>query len=262
MKQLLIRADDVGYSYAVNLGIARSVREGLVGSVGVMPNMPETERGLAWVRQAAIEAGKTIAIGQHTNVCLGKPCANPDLIPSLLDEEGNFKSSKVFRQSFKDGVDFVDFDEALIEIEAQYVRFKELVGAEPDYFEAHAVLSNNLIQAITYVAQKHHLKEQPVSFDPHKTVLCGSTEVRMACEDMKLPDEYHPIDFIHRIVEGMSEKESYVLVFHPGYLDNFILSHSSLTINRTKEVDALIDPALSRWLKSKKDLRLIDYRDL
>ena len=30
MKQLLIRADDVGYSYAVNLGIARTVREGLV----------------------------------------------------------------------------------------------------------------------------------------------------------------------------------------------------------------------------------------
>lgn len=30
MKQLLIRADDIGYSYAVNLGIARSINEGLV----------------------------------------------------------------------------------------------------------------------------------------------------------------------------------------------------------------------------------------
>lgn len=30
MKQLLIRADDIGYSYAVDLGIARSVNEGLV----------------------------------------------------------------------------------------------------------------------------------------------------------------------------------------------------------------------------------------
>ena len=29
MKQLLIRADDIGYSYAVDLGIARSVNEGL-----------------------------------------------------------------------------------------------------------------------------------------------------------------------------------------------------------------------------------------
>ena len=45
MKQLLIRADDIGYSYAVNLGIARAVNEGLVRSAGLMPNMPEAQRG-------------------------------------------------------------------------------------------------------------------------------------------------------------------------------------------------------------------------
>ena len=45
MKQLLIRADDLGYSYAVDLGIARSVDEGLVCSVGLMPNIPEAEHG-------------------------------------------------------------------------------------------------------------------------------------------------------------------------------------------------------------------------
>jgi predicted glycoside hydrolase/deacetylase ChbG (UPF0249 family) len=53
-----------------------------------------------------------------------------------------------------------------------------------------------------------------------------------------------------------------VLVFHPGYLDAFILENSSLTINRTKEVDALIDPSLRLWLEEQPDLRLIDYRDL
>ena len=45
MKQLLIRADDIGYSYAVDLGIARSVNEGLARSAGLMPNMSEAERG-------------------------------------------------------------------------------------------------------------------------------------------------------------------------------------------------------------------------
>lgn len=69
MKQLLIRADDIGYSYAVNLGIARSINEGLVRSAGLMPNMPEAERGWSLVADVGI------AVGQHTNVCLGKPCA-------------------------------------------------------------------------------------------------------------------------------------------------------------------------------------------
>ena len=50
MKQLLIRADDIGYSYAVNVGIARTVHEGLVRSVGVMPNMPEARHRSAHKR--------------------------------------------------------------------------------------------------------------------------------------------------------------------------------------------------------------------
>ena len=53
MKQLLIRADDIGYSYAVNLGIARAVNEGLVRSAGLMPNMPEAQRGWDWVSSIA-----------------------------------------------------------------------------------------------------------------------------------------------------------------------------------------------------------------
>ena len=66
MKQLLIRADDIGYSYAVDLGIARSVNEGLVRSVGLMPNMPEAERGWSLVADAGI------AVGQHTNCVPGQ----------------------------------------------------------------------------------------------------------------------------------------------------------------------------------------------
>ena len=85
MRQLLIRADDIGYSYAVDLGIARSINEGLVRSAGLMPNMPEAARGWSLVADA------DIAVGQHTNVCLGKPCADPALIPSMLDENGEFQ---------------------------------------------------------------------------------------------------------------------------------------------------------------------------
>ena len=65
MKQLLIRADDIGYSYAVDLGITRAVNEGLVRSAGLMPNMPEAARGWEWVKDA------DIAIGQHIGPCHG-----------------------------------------------------------------------------------------------------------------------------------------------------------------------------------------------
>lgn len=254
MKQLLIRADDVGYSYAVNVGIARSVREGLVRSVGVMPNMPEAARGVSWI------ADQDIAVGQHTNVCLGRPCADPARIPSLLTPDGVFKSSREYRVAYKEGVDFVAFDEAVIEIEAQLARFREIVGREPDYFEAHAVMSDNLNRAISYVAEKHGLKEQVANFDSAEAVACGSTPVRMVMRSMR--PGYDPAASIRETVDAMADGETVVFVCHPGYLDQFILSTSSLTEDRAKEVDALIDPGLRAWLEAQPGLRLVDYRDL
>ena len=91
---------------------------------------------------------------------------------------------------------------------------------------------------------------------------CGNTDVHMALEDMLPPEQYDPEAFIKRTVENMADGETYVLVFHPGYLDAFILGNSSLTVNRTKEVDALIDPSLRAWLEAQDDLKLITYRDL
>lgn len=175
MKYLLIRADDVGYSYAVDLGIERSVREGLVRSVGVMPNMPEAQSGWGLI------ADCDIAVGQHTNVCLGKPCADPALIPSLLQTNGEFKSSREYRAKYKEDIDFVDFDEAVIEIEAQLERFIEIVGREPEYFEAHAVLSDNLNAAIAHVAREHGYKCQVPSFDPAVVVTCGILPCVWSC---------------------------------------------------------------------------------
>mgnify|MGYP000205311230 FL=1 len=73
---------------------------------------------------------------------------------------------------------------------------------------------------------------------------------------------YDPAVAIRETVEEMKDSETVVFVCHPGYLDHYILTHSSLTEDRTKEVDALIDPKLRAWLEGRDDLELIDYRDL
>lgn len=76
------------------------------------------------------------------------------------------------------------------------------------------------------------------------------------------PEKYDPTSMVKRIVNEMADGDTYVAVFHLGYLDAFILGNSSLTVNRTKEVDALINPALRTWLEEQDNLRLVDYRDL
>ncbi|MEX2783974.1 ChbG/HpnK family deacetylase [Streptococcus sp. H49] len=248
-KKLLLRADDLGYSEAVNYGIKKTIKDGLIRSLGVMVNMPATQHGVDLIKDC------DLALGVHTNICAGKPLTNPELIPSLVDENGEFKSSKVYRSAKED---FVVFEEAVLEIEAQYHRFVELFGRQPDYFEGHAVASENFFKGLEHVADKYHLKYSGFSMggDPLRI---GQSQVQFNMESMA-PD-YNPFDMLKRMVAKADEEVVQLAVFHPGYLDDDILTHSSLTIPRTQEVAVLTSPDVKQWF-SQQDISLIDYRDL
>ena len=146
--KLIMRADDLGFSEAVNYGIEKTIREGVITSVGIMPNMDYAKHGYELIKDY------DIALGQHTNICVGKPLTNPKLIPSLVQENGEFCSSKEIRARKED---LIRVEEAEIEIEAQLQRFIEITGKTPDYFEGHAVFSENFFIALKNVAKKYGL---------------------------------------------------------------------------------------------------------
>mgnify|MGYP000169932093 CR=1 FL=1 len=83
MKYLLIRADDLGYSEGVNYGIAAAVAAGLVRSVGVMTNMPAAVHGLGLLH------GHSLCLGQHTNICVGRPLTDLPTFPACAPPKGN-----------------------------------------------------------------------------------------------------------------------------------------------------------------------------
>ncbi|MCF0106174.1 MAG: ChbG/HpnK family deacetylase, partial [Holdemanella sp.] len=146
-REVLIRADDLGFSEGINYGIEKSVRQGIIKTIGIMTNMPATQHGYDLVKDL------DLCFGLHTNICVGKPLCDPKLVPSICDENGNLKSSKTYRQAFKEGYDFVNLDEVILEIEAQYQRFVELTGDKPHYFEGHAVMSMNFFKGMEIVAK-------------------------------------------------------------------------------------------------------------
>lgn len=252
--ELVIRADDLGYSRAVNYGIADSLEGGLVSSVGLMVNMPSASHGLKLIEKYHV------SLGQHTNICLGRPCADPSLIPSLLDENGMFLSSRAHRQAFKEGKDLVNVDEAVIEVEAQYHRFKELTGQEPDYFEAHAIASQNLGRALQIVAEKYHLPF--LQMTPVDTIgkFCGHSVNALPMHSMD--QDYDPFATLQNDMQTAGREDMPdIFVCHPGYLDDDLLKHSSLTVNRTKEVAMLRDPEVKTWLDAH-GAKLTGFREL
>lgn len=251
MTKIIVRADDLGYSKAINLGISETVHKGIINNVGVMVNMPETENGLNLIKDA------NVCLGLHTVICAGRPLTDPKLIPSITNDDGAFVHSKVYRSTKHD---FVNLDEVVMEIEAQYQKFVELVGHDPEYFEGHAVVSDNFIKGLKIVADRHNLKFLDFALGPDSdSVPFEGRRLHVYMESMG--NNYNPYDTLKRAAKAKYDDGYSMMVCHPGYLDNYILTHSSLTIPRTQEVAMLTDSKTKEWLKDNK-VELLKYSDL
>ena len=144
-KRLLVRADDLGFSEAVNYGIERTLHTGIVRSVGVMANMPAAEHGVRLL------SGHDVAVGLHACISAGEPLSDSSLVPSLVESTGQFHGSAAYRAVEED---FVSFEEAYREIRLQVDQLKSLLGRLPDYIDIHAVLSPSFMRAAAAVAEE------------------------------------------------------------------------------------------------------------
>lgn len=248
MKRLILRADDLGFSEGINYGIEKTVRDGLIRSVGLMPNMPASGHGVKLLE------GLPVCLGQHTNICAGRPITDPARIPSITTETGEFKSSKEYRAAKED---FVVLDEVILEIEAQYERFVELTGQQPRYFEGHAVASANFFKGLEIVAQRHGLKYLAMRMDG--PVHFGHSKLYMHMESMQ--PGYDPMESIRSMTFHEGDDEADVFVCHPGYLDACIMRVSSLTIPRTLEVEMACSDELRHFIQ-ENDIQMLTYDDV
>ncbi len=249
MKRLLIRADDLGYSDGVNCGIARSVNDGIIRTIGVMVNMPEVERGLRMLHMPGL------CLGQHTCISAGKPLSDPKQVPSLLGSDGGFKPTRAYNLP---GPDTIVLDEVVLEIEAQYERFCALVGAKPGYLEGHAVFHTVFQQGLEIVANRHGVLYSGVPEEGNQ-MRVGRTYMTISMESMK--NDYVPQESLKRSLTEAQDGSCTMFVCHPGYLDAYILAHSQLTTPRPLEVAMLTDPNTAAWL-DEQGIQRVTYYDL
>ncbi|MCI9093309.1 MAG: ChbG/HpnK family deacetylase [Coprobacillus sp.] len=246
--KLIMRADDLGFSEAVNYGIEKTVREGVVTSVGMMTNMEYAEHGYKLLCDC------NIALGQHTNICVGRPLSDPKVISSLVQENGEFCTSREIRMRKEDTV---VIEEAEIEIEAQLQRFIEITGKNPDYIEGHAVFSKNFFIALENVAKKHNLFFDNPGIDKEWEKKNGMVGLPFAQLDDK--GLYNPEIFLTENYHIIKNNPCTVAVFHPGFLDQYILTHSSFTLIRPMECDFLCGEWVKNWIKENK-IELVDFK--
>lgn len=247
--KLIMRADDLGFSEGVNYGIQKAIVDGVITSVGMMPNMKSAQHGFELVKDL------DIALGQHTNICVGKPLSDPSLIPSLVQDNGDFCSSREIRAR---EVDSIVIEEAEIEIEAQLKRFIEITGKKPDYFEGHAVFSMNFFIALKNVADKHGLFFCIPSIGKEWEKENGIYGLPFFKPDQE--GLYDPQEYLEEYLPYIQEHPCCVAIFHPGYLDWYILTHSSFTKIRAMECDFLCSDWLKQWIKDYQ-IELVNFKN-
>lgn len=234
MKKLLLRADDLGFSEAVNYGILKTVQKGLIRNCGVMVNMAATEHAVRLFQHVPC------CLGLHCNVSVGRPVSDPGDVPTLVDGSGEFHNSRKYREAKEE---FASIEDLRRELTAQYTQFFKLFHRKPAYFEAHAVASKNLAIALEQVAKEYDLFYQP-SFQDF--TLGGTYVVNMPIGSMA--PGYDARAALKAELSKAEDGGCYLYVCHPGYLDAYLMKHTSLTLPRADEADMLCDPEIRHWL--------------
>src|SRR5271163_4003355 len=88
MKDLILNADDFGYTKGINEGIIRGHRDGILTSTTLMANGPAFDDAVKLAN-----ANLTLGVGCHLVLIGGKCVARTEDVASLVDADGNLPES-------------------------------------------------------------------------------------------------------------------------------------------------------------------------
>jgi hopanoid biosynthesis associated protein HpnK len=259
-RRLILTADDFGLHSAVNEGIERAHREGLLTAASLMMGEAGVEEA---VRIARSNPG--LAVGLHLTLTDGQPVLPPAQIPSLVQENGRLRDDMhalgvllAFSPAAR--------AELYAEVQAQMARFAE-TGLVCDHVNAHKhyhlhpQIAAALMQAAAGAGVRClRLPHEPQSIrraaDPTgdrvaEWVLgpwCGVLRKRAANWNLRAPDRVFGLSWsghftaarlnalIPRLPGGVTE-----LYFHPAARDGF--GGGGAGYAHVAELAALTDPA-------------------
>ena len=287
MKNLIVNADDLGWTEGVNRGIAEAHRNGIVTSASLLAN------GAAF-REAVelVKSHPSLGIGVHLNLSDGAPVSGRDSVPSLVNGNGAFDGGpeSLLLKLATRGLAVAEVE---IEWDAQIRRVRDS-GIVPTHLDGHkhVHMLPGLFEIALRLAKKHGIAGIRVSHESSKlrAALSAGEEQRasvllkqgMQARGLKLlasdarekaersgiatADYFCGIaqtgaltkEGVARLLRSLPEGTT-ELMCHPGYADESLRQTATrLQDSRQKEIEILTDPEI-RNLVASQAIRLIDY---
>ena len=288
MKNLIVNADDLGWTEGVNRGIVEAHRKGLVTSSSLLANGHAFGSAVA-----AGEGNPQLGIGVHLNLSDGPPTAPAGEVPGLLNEAGNLEEgpeSLLLRIASWS----LSLEEVEREWDAQIQKVRS-AGIQPTHLDGHkhVHMLPGLFEIALRLARKHGVRAIRVSHEEStlRTVLSSAGEQKahvvlkqgVQARGLKLlaPDAREMADRagiatadyfcgiaqtgvltragVEKLVESLPEGTT-ELMCHPGYFDEELRrTGTRLQESRQTELQILTDPKV-RKLVATRGIRLISYK--
>ena len=130
MKQLIVNADDLGLTPAVNRGVVRAFQDGIVTSASLLVTGSAFEDAVARSRQ-----NPKLDIGLHLTLVEERAVLGRDVLPSLVDEAGRLPrtSAEFIRRAI---LGRISWHEVEREIAAQIALFQQ-TGLRLSHLDSH-----------------------------------------------------------------------------------------------------------------------------
>src|SRR5215471_16333750 len=160
MRNLIVNADDLGWTAGVNRGIADAHRHGIVTSTSLLANGSAFEDGVDTAKSLP-----RLGVGVHLNLSDGKPVAPRQEVKSLLNGSGNFEGGPevlLVRLTTKS----VDVKQVEKEWDAQIQKVRA-AGIEPSHLDGHkhVQMLPGLFAIALRLAKKHGIEAVRVSHE-------------------------------------------------------------------------------------------------
>ncbi|MDR2600962.1 MAG: chitin disaccharide deacetylase [Spirochaetaceae bacterium] len=248
--KLIVNADDFGISEAVNLGIVKSFKDGVVRSTTMMANMPGFDHAATLAKKY-----DGLGVGIHLVMTAGEPLTGR--LKTLTGEDGKFLKQGDFFEKVKNNQ--VDYSEMEKELRAQLKRIVD-AGVKLTHFDSH-----------------HHFHLQKGPFDVVKKLAdeCG-LPVRVGTKEefarqypgLRSTERFNmdfygvnlTVDSFIAILEKYKDAESLEIMAHPAYLDKTIIGLSSYNTARTNELDILTSKKVLDYIKTN-NIILKNFQD-
>ena len=287
MKNLIVNADDLGWTAGVNRGIAEAHRHGIVTSASLLANGSAFASGVEVARSTP-----GLGVGVHLNLSDGAPVAARELVTSLVNDAGEFEGGpeNLLLRIASRGLALHEVEQ---EWEAQIEKVRD-AGIQPTHVDGHkhVHMLPGLFEIALRLAKRYAIAAIRVAHEASSLRAALSTGeqlhtaailkqgvqargLKLLARDAREQAERVGIStadyfcgiaqtgemtkdgvaqLLRNLPEGTTE-----LMCHPGYADEALQqTHTRLQASRQTELEILTDVEI-RNLVASQGIRLIDY---